>query len=299
MSTNMQFGEYDFRTFTFGKGSHPTRENGMCVMEAVAYVSGEKHSDSPKCACPVISTFMRTWNDSIIDDDRRRELLTPFVFRLPGTKADPTTEYKRPWMAFDWLVREFLPAFLELSDVTASHAAGLRSLDQINEFNFDLSAPLITAAGAAARAAAWAAAGDAARAAAGAAARAAARDAARAAAWAAAGDAARAAAGAAARAAARAAAGAAARAAAGAAAGDAAGAAAGAAAGDAAGAAARAAARAAAGAAVRAAAGAAARDALTPTVFALQESASRLVDRMISLTEPKESGIRKNQATTV
>jgi len=123
----MEFGEYDFRTFTFGTGSHDTRENGMCVMEAVAYVAGEEHSDSPKCACPVISAFMRTWNDSIDDDARRRELLSPFIFRLPGTKADAETELKRSWMAFDWLVRELLPAFLELTDATVSHAKDLQS----------------------------------------------------------------------------------------------------------------------------------------------------------------------------
>ena len=36
---------YDFRTFTFGVGGHASREEGMCFMEAVAYVAGEEHSD--------------------------------------------------------------------------------------------------------------------------------------------------------------------------------------------------------------------------------------------------------------
>jgi hypothetical protein len=207
--------EYDFRSFTFGTGSHKTRQEGMCVMEAVAYVAGESHSDHPKCACPVISAFLRSWNDSIPEDDRRRELLSPFVFRLPGTKATPEIELQRSWMAFDWLVRECAAEFLSLSPTLQQHAIILRGLPEINQSNFDMVVPLIKSARVAARAAAgdaaWAAAGDAAWAAA----RAAAGDAA----WAAAGDAA--------GAAARAAAWAAARAAAWAAAGDAAGAAAG------------------------------------------------------------------------
>jgi len=279
---------YDFKTFTFGRGAHETREDGMCVMEAVAYVAGEEHSDSPKCASPVIAAFLRSWNDSIPDDDRRRELLAPFVFRLPGTAAGTEIELRRSEMALDWLVREFTPRFLELVPAIGEHARMLRCLPELNTRNFDMAVPIIRAA----EAAAW----DAARAAAGAAAGAAARDAAWAAAW----DAARAAAGAAARAAAGAAAEAAAwdaaRAAAGAAAGAAARAAAGAAAGAAAWAAAEAAAGAAAGAAAEAAAGAAAWDAaraaagaaLSPAVTTLQESASRLVDRMIRLTEIQE-----------
>lgn len=44
-------------------GSHKAPNNGLvdaCVMEAVAYVAGEKWSDHPGCACPVISAFLRS-----------------------------------------------------------------------------------------------------------------------------------------------------------------------------------------------------------------------------------------------
>jgi hypothetical protein len=249
---------YDFKTFTFGTGSHKSRKDGMCLMEAVAYVAGEKHSDRPKCACPVISAFLRSWNDAIPNDDRRRELLEPFVFRMVGTKTTAATEEQRSFMCLDWLVRVHTPAFIDLAPVLQPHAVNLRSLSPIT----DIEAAI--AAGETVRAVwadVWAAAGSAARAAA------------RAAVW----DSACAAAGAAVWAAA----GAAAWAAAGTAAWDAA---------------ARAAARAAvwdsawaaAGAAVWAAVGDSAEAALNTTVEDLQVSASCLVDRMIRLTEPQE-----------
>jgi hypothetical protein len=228
-------------------GSHEEFERGMCVMEAVSYVAGEPWSDAPQCACPVITAFMVSWNDALPDDAERDRLLKPLIPLIVGTRSTPAIEERRSYMALDWLIRTFTPAWLDLVPALHEHAAALRGLDEIADM-----------AGAAAAGrkvnAAWAAA------------RAAAGDAARAAAWAAAGAAARAAAGDAA--------GAAARAAAWAAAGDAARAAAG----DAAGAAAWAAARAAA----RAAAGDAAGDALKPTTEQLQASAVALVRRMIA-----------------
>jgi len=124
---------YDWKTFTFGTGQHKTRKQGMCVMEAVAYIAGEKHSDHPKCACPILSTFLRFWNDAIKDDDRRRELLGQFVFRLPGTKASPEIEVRRSFMCLDWLVRVHTPAFLDLCPALSEHAESLRNLAEITD----------------------------------------------------------------------------------------------------------------------------------------------------------------------
>lgn len=36
-------------------GDHASREDGMCIMEAVAYVAGGPHSASPVCALAVKS----------------------------------------------------------------------------------------------------------------------------------------------------------------------------------------------------------------------------------------------------
>jgi hypothetical protein len=184
-------------------GAHTSPEHGMCVMEAVAFVAGERHSDSPECASPILASFLRAWNDGLPDDQRQR--LLPYVERLVGTKGDDVAEQKRGLLAADWYLRVFTPTWLELAGLS-DHAEVLRkaneltSWTQLDELQPKLEQARVSAAAAraAARAAAWAAAWDAARAAAWDAARAAARDAARAAAW----DAARAAAWAAARAAA-------------------------------------------------------------------------------------------------
>jgi hypothetical protein len=162
---------YDFKSFTFGVGAHVSRKHGMCVMETVAYIAGEPHSDHPQCACPVISAFMRSWNDGIKDDGLRRDLVGQFVFRLPGTKATPEIELQRSWMAFDWLVRECTAEFLSLSPALATHSQVLRGLPEIGPHNLDMVVPMIQAAWDAARdaavdaawAAAWAAAVAAAR----------------------------------------------------------------------------------------------------------------------------------------
>jgi hypothetical protein len=241
------------------KGAHEENSRRMCVMEAVAYVAGEQWGDSPQCACPVISTFLRAWNDDLPDDERT-PLLADLIPRLVGTRSTKEIEIRRGTMAADWLIRVYTPAWLRLAKLDAQ-AAQLESLPEVTDFASCPSLmPVLNAvrsdadaawdaawAAWAARDAAWDArdaAWDAARAAARAA-RAAwdARDAAwdaRDAAW----DAARAAAGDAARAAARAAAGDAAR-----------------------------------------AAGAAwdARDALNSTKRQLQESAKALVVRMIEV----------------
>ncbi len=192
------------------KGAHKHEDEGACVMEAVAYVAGEPWTDRPACACPVLGTFCRSWNDALPTDADRDRLLRPLIPRLAGSRATPEVETCRAWLAVDWLVRTCAPTWLALTKDLEGHAHALRGLpalvsaDVAREHHSTITAAR-AAAGDATRAAAGAAAGDAAwdaawaaaRAAAGAAAgdatRAAAGDAAWDAAAAAAGDAARAA----------------------------------------------------------------------------------------------------------
>ena len=185
-------------------GSHGSVEEGMCAMEAVAFVAGEAHTDTPACACPVIAAFMRRWNDGLPDDARRDLYLKRFIPRLVGSLGPLVVAERRSYLALDWLIRVYTPAWLDLVEATKPYASALRALGEIVDMASAKAAePVVRAAWAAARAAA----GDAAWDAAGAAAWAAAWAAAGAAAWAAAEYAAGDAAGAAARAAVRAAAG--------------------------------------------------------------------------------------------
>jgi hypothetical protein len=164
----------------------------MCVMEAAAWMAGEPWSDRPKCVCPTIGAFMRSWNDSLPDDETRGRLLKPLLPLIIDTAHGQKIATVRSFMAMDWLARTCAPAFLDLTPSLATHAATLRALAPTVDLKSASSAG--DAARAAAGDAAWDAAWDAARDAA--------RAAAWAAAWAAAGDAARTAAGDAARAAA-------------------------------------------------------------------------------------------------
>ena len=177
----------EVKNIVLDKGSHEPNK-GMCVMEAVAYVAGEEWSDRPRCASPVIGAFMRSWNDSLDTEGRQR--LKPYIPRLVGTAASQEVEEARSFMAGDWQVRVFTPAWLELAGVTEA-AAVLRSLPPLMDPGaVNAAIPAIqgakkegaaawTAAGTAAGDAAWAAAWTAAWTAAGAAAWAAARAAAR------------------------------------------------------------------------------------------------------------------------
>lgn len=46
-------------------------------------LAGEKFSDRPDCVCPVIGSFLRSWNDQVGYADRQR--LYPYASRVVGT----------------------------------------------------------------------------------------------------------------------------------------------------------------------------------------------------------------------
>ncbi len=178
-------------------GGHSGPTEGACVMEAVAYIAGEKWSDHPECVSPVIAAFLRNWNDNLPTDADRDRLLKPLIPKIINTRSTQAVEKQRSYLALDWMIRTFLPAWLRLAKIN-DHADNVEALAPIVDMaTATAAAPVVRAANdvaSKARAAAWAAAGDAAWAAAGDAAGDAAWAAARDAAWAAAGDAARAAA---------------------------------------------------------------------------------------------------------
>ena len=115
---------------TLGSGSHSTREEGVCAMEAVAWLAGEPHSDAPECASPVIAAFLRSWNDSLPTDEDRQRLLLPLLPLVVDTRADDGTELRRSYMALDWLVRVHVPAWLRLAGLD-NQADVLSGLDEI------------------------------------------------------------------------------------------------------------------------------------------------------------------------
>jgi hypothetical protein len=73
------------QTIKLSKGRHSSPDDGACVMELASMLAGEAFSDHPKSACPVISSFLRTYNDSV--DDERRQALYRYAALVVGTRA--------------------------------------------------------------------------------------------------------------------------------------------------------------------------------------------------------------------
>ena len=176
----------ELATITLKSGSHATREEGVCAMEAVAWLAGERHSDAPKCACPVIGGFLRSWNDALTTDESRQRLLLPLLPLAVSTRADDDTELMRSYMALDWLIRVHGATWMQLAGLD-DYAKALSGLDELDSpMAVEKAVPLLDAARevaeaageaaweaarATARATAWAATWEAAGAAAGEAAR--------------------------------------------------------------------------------------------------------------------------------
>ncbi|TAK93776.1 hypothetical protein EPO05_06940, partial [Patescibacteria group bacterium] len=178
----------DLSAIRLGKGSH---EDGpppgdpnceLCLFEwfnvLVTPPNGGPHitDDCPPDVSKVLHIFGMRLNDAL-PNDRRQELVRFLPgpdqpSPLAGTRDDGLDE-TRSYMALDWLIRTYTPAWLDLAGLTAE-ATALRDLRRIVDLVAAQAAgPVVRDAQSKA-----AAAGDAAWAAAGAAARAAARDAA-------------------------------------------------------------------------------------------------------------------------
>jgi hypothetical protein len=148
-------------TLVLDQGAHDSRDDGVCLLEAVAWWVDQDHSDSPPCVSPVLRTFGTKLNDVL--PDGRRQQLKPLIPLLPGTAGDGLDE-TRSYMALDWLIRTWTPAWLDLAGL-AAEATALRDLRRIVDLVAAQQAgPVVRnaqEAGAAAWAAARAAAGDA------------------------------------------------------------------------------------------------------------------------------------------
>src|SRR5438045_4740109 len=117
----------EFESLRLAHGSHGSPSEGLCVMEAVAYFAGREHTDAPPCVSPVIAAFARAWNDGL--DDKSRQMLKPYIFRMMNTATTAEDEERRAWLATDWLARVFAPAWLDLAGL-GSHAKSLRDLPE-------------------------------------------------------------------------------------------------------------------------------------------------------------------------
>ncbi len=100
----------DFGPFTLSPGAHENPQEGMCVMEMVSFLAGERWSDMPPCSSPAIARFCQVGNDNMPQE--WRDKLQSYVPRLIGT-ISPQHEQRRAEIAAWAAIRVFAPIALD------------------------------------------------------------------------------------------------------------------------------------------------------------------------------------------
>ncbi len=88
------------QTIKLGKGKHTGPEYGACVMELASMLGGEPFSDHPVSVCPVIGSFLRTYNDSI--DHRRRQDLYAYAAKVVASRSSAGVQRARAERLSAW-----------------------------------------------------------------------------------------------------------------------------------------------------------------------------------------------------
>lgn len=88
-------------------GAREDRE--LCVMSFVALLAGERHTDRPATACPVIASYVIKINDAI--DCDTRQALKPLAVRIMGTNDGRQRE--RAWVLARECVNDVFARLME------------------------------------------------------------------------------------------------------------------------------------------------------------------------------------------
>lgn len=107
------------------KGSHKSPGDGVCAMELVAWMAGEKHSDNPECVSPVIAAFVPSFNDAL--DSAHRQCLGAVAARMIDTRGTSEQEVARRRLVWDWMISNAVPTWLvaaQRSDLADRVVAG-------------------------------------------------------------------------------------------------------------------------------------------------------------------------------
>ena len=67
-------------------------------------LAGERFRDDPRCVCPVIAAFLRSYNDAL--DSNRRQDLYRFAAASVGTAAGPAVRAERGRACMAWFTGE-------------------------------------------------------------------------------------------------------------------------------------------------------------------------------------------------
>ena len=121
---------YDqFKKLRLRKGAGGSYENGLCVMEAVAWMNDEAATDHPECACPVIANFAIRLNDSLNNENRQQ--LTSLIIPITGTKSDEHKQARADLIVMR-VGTEIVPLAFDAIGLS-DHAAAMRKCTNKNE----------------------------------------------------------------------------------------------------------------------------------------------------------------------
>lgn len=115
----------DWTIFRLAPGKHETPADGLCLMEAVAWMEGEPHFDAPRCACPIVGIYARRINDLLPDEWRQK--LVGFIPRIAGTRSQQHERARGEYLAWQ-AVRVFAPLALDAANLPV-WAEKLRAFD--------------------------------------------------------------------------------------------------------------------------------------------------------------------------
>lgn len=113
-------------------GFHESREDGMNILECVAYISGAEHSSYPPSACPVISEVVRTVAERATEAER--QTLVQYILPIACSAAADSVIYKRLFYCVDFVVRQLAPATLTYFG-RVSDALALQNLPEIKDID--------------------------------------------------------------------------------------------------------------------------------------------------------------------
>jgi hypothetical protein len=100
------------QTVKLSAGKHSSPQEGACVMELASMLAGEQFTDHPSCACPVIASFLRAYNDSV--DDERRQDLYGYASKIVGSRGSIRVQRARADRLAQWSSATFLHRYSRL-----------------------------------------------------------------------------------------------------------------------------------------------------------------------------------------
>lgn len=108
-------------------------DRGMCPTQAVAWLAGEEPiTHEPRCACRGLVLYVGCLGCSRLFAGHRDEL-KPYLPRLVGTRSRSDVALRRAFVAADYLVRVFVPAWLRRMnrEEWARHLESLEPIDRL------------------------------------------------------------------------------------------------------------------------------------------------------------------------